>query len=86
MQWYSHYIEFCMIVILMLFKDINECATSNGGCEDTCMNTEGSFECSCSMEGYQLSGDGFTCESMYMYKHFILLCVCRHVFCVYVCA
>ena len=48
--------------ILMLFKDINECSTSNGGCEDTCMNTDGSFECSCSMEGYQLSGDGLMCE------------------------
>ena len=49
-----------------LFKilDINECSTSNGGCEDTCMNTDGSFECSCSTEGYQLSGDGLTCEGM----------------------
>ena len=26
------------------------------------MNTDGSFECSCSMEGYQLSLDGFMCE------------------------
>ena len=26
------------------------------------MNTDGSFECFCSTEGYQLSGDGLTCE------------------------
>ena len=26
------------------------------------MNTDGSFECSCSTEGYQLSEDGLTCE------------------------
>ena len=26
------------------------------------MNTDGSFECSCSTEGYQLSGDGLTCQ------------------------
>ena len=42
--------------------DINECSISNGGCEDTCVNTDGSFECSCSTEGYQLSGDGLTCQ------------------------
>ena len=26
------------------------------------MNTDGSFECSCSTEGYKLSGDGLTCQ------------------------
>ena len=26
------------------------------------MNTDGSFECSCSTEGYQLSEDGLTCQ------------------------
>lgn len=28
-------------------EDINECATNNGGCEDVCLNTPGSFSCSC---------------------------------------
>ena len=51
-----------IVIISLLFKDTNECSTSNGGCEDTCMNTDGSFECSCSMEGYQLIGDGLMCE------------------------
>ena len=27
--------------------DINECATSNGGCEVYCTDTDGSFTCSC---------------------------------------
>ena len=49
---------------LKYILDINECSTSNGGCEDTCVNTDGSFECSCSTEGYQLSGDGLTCQGM----------------------
>ena len=33
------------------------------------MNTDGSFECSCSTEGYQLSGDGLTCQGMYSTSH-----------------
>lgn len=28
-------------------EDINECAANNGGCEDVCLNTPGSFSCSC---------------------------------------
>ena len=27
------------------FTDINECAANNGGCETTCINSEGSFTC-----------------------------------------
>jgi len=28
-------------------KDINECAVSNGGCEQICLNSDGSYFCSC---------------------------------------
>ena len=40
--------------------DINEC---NGphGCEHTCNNTAGSFECSCD-DGYELQSNGTACE------------------------
>ncbi|KAI8515705.1 hypothetical protein Bbelb_065180 [Branchiostoma belcheri] len=37
-----------------LREDINECARSNGGCSHMCVNTAGSFHCSCP-DGYQLS-------------------------------
>ena len=40
--------------------DINECDTSNGGCEQRCSNTVGSFYCSCDI-GYQLDNNGFNC-------------------------
>ena len=30
-----------------LSADKNECSVDNGGCEGTCRNTEGSFECRC---------------------------------------
>ena len=37
-------------------KDINECDHNNGGCEQLCTNTNGSFQCSC-YSGF--SGDVF---------------------------
>ena len=39
---------------------MNECATSNGGCEQMCTNTRGSFECSCGVE-YVLATDNKRC-------------------------
>ena len=43
--------------------DINECEISDlgGMCSQTCVNTQGSYECQCNI-GYRLSSDGFTCE------------------------
>ena len=33
--------------------DINECDVENGGCEHNCINTPGSYYCSCD-DGYTL--------------------------------
>ena len=44
-----------------IFADINECNESNGGCSHYCINTEGSFECSCS-DGYVLDSNGANCS------------------------
>ena len=41
--------------------DINECAVNNGGCEDFCENTPGSFKCKCTKGGWELNADGRTC-------------------------
>ncbi|XP_078571595.1 uncharacterized protein LOC144859179 [Branchiostoma floridae x Branchiostoma japonicum] len=35
--------------------DINECHRSNGGCSHNCVNTDGSYRCTC-RDGYQQSG------------------------------
>ena len=43
-----------------LFTDINECATGNGGCEQNCNNTVGSYDCSCNV-GFQLGNDYHAC-------------------------
>uniref|UniRef100_A0A914SFM9 EGF-like domain-containing protein n=1 Tax=Parascaris equorum TaxID=6256 RepID=A0A914SFM9_PAREQ len=45
----------------MLVSDMNECGVDNGGCEQLCENTPGSFQCSCK-PGYILTYDGKTCE------------------------
>ena len=42
-------------------SDVNECQTNNGGCNQTCSNTYGSFECSCGT-GYSLAMDGEDCN------------------------
>ena len=69
---------------ILVYADINECASNNGGCSDGCNNTKGSYYCTCS-SGYELSGDNVTCigeskvnylfsskivySGMYMYKN-----------------
>ena len=45
--------------------DVDECSNNNGGCEDTCTNTIGSFTCKCTHIGKVLSSDGLTCEGNY---------------------
>ena len=47
-----------------MHTDVNECATNNGGCAQTCTNTVGSFVCSC-QSGYTLASNGLTCNGMY---------------------
>jgi hypothetical protein len=45
------------------FIDIDECELDNGGCDQDCTNTLGSFFCNCS-EGYLLIENGFTCDGV----------------------
>ena len=42
-------------------SDLNECKDENGGCEHTCVNTNGSYECTCK-DGYQLTKDKKKCQ------------------------
>ena len=43
--------------------DIDECASNDGGCDQVCTNTEGSFVCACD-PGYQRNMNGTMCEGI----------------------
>ena len=47
--------------ILLTFSDRYECENKNGGCQQGCRNTVGSFNCFCN-KGYQLSKNKRTCD------------------------
>lgn len=40
--------------------DVDECAEGNGGCQQTCVNMMGSYECHC-RDGFFLSDNQHTC-------------------------
>ena len=42
-------------------SDVNECTVNNGGCQQRCVNTPGSFRCECN-SGYSLNSDKRTCS------------------------
>ena len=41
--------------------DTDECALNNGGCQHKCINTDGSYYCSCDT-GYDLQQDKLSCQ------------------------
>ena len=47
-------------------SDVDECAANTDGCEHICINTIGSFECSC-LPGYMLNSDNQTCTGEPLY-------------------
>uniref|UniRef100_A0A3B3BTJ2 EGF-like domain-containing protein n=1 Tax=Oryzias melastigma TaxID=30732 RepID=A0A3B3BTJ2_ORYME len=47
-------------ILFCVLSDVNECEEFNGGCQQTCINTAGSYHCECS-EGFRMHTDGRTC-------------------------
>ena len=48
------------------YTDVDECTDGNGGCQHTCVNTAGSYYCSCD-NGYDLVNfTNCTGESLYL--------------------
>jgi hypothetical protein len=43
--------------------DVDECATNNGGCDQECVNVDGTYACECD-EGYFSNDDGATCNDV----------------------
>ena len=51
------------VKIYQNFIDVNECLVANGGCMQSCINTAGSYYCTCG-SGYTLNTDGHNCEGI----------------------
>ena len=45
--------------------DIDECAEDIHDCEQTCIDTRGSYICSCNV-GFRLADDGHACNGTYI--------------------
>ena len=52
-----------MIEIVFDCTDINECKKENGGCEQSCQNTIGSYSCFC-LTGYLVDSNGYNCTGL----------------------
>ena len=63
-----HSVTLATSYIVTLPTDVDECLDSNGGCNHTCTNIVGSYECGC-WRGYFLSDDRHTCMGMYYVKY-----------------
>ena len=58
-------------VNVYLTPEINECALDNGGCQHNCINTDGSYYCSCDT-GYDLQQDKLSCQGIIVNWEFSL--------------
>ena len=57
------------------FPDINECVMAIANCSHDCINTVGSFQCSC-RSGFTLNTDNKTCNGI----SFTFICCTYNVF------
>ena len=60
--------------------DIDECISTLHDCQDTCVNTEGSYMCECSEIGTQLASNQRSCIGL-LFIHDILLFQIIYFFC-----
>ena len=58
------YVDFIFIGLISSSRsDYDECSDNNGGCDQTCSNTVGSFFCGCG-DGYRLDDDMTSCNGI----------------------
>lgn len=56
-----------------VYEDVNECYKKNGGCQQECVNTPGSYKCGC-RRGYTINvEDNTTCKGMGRYSSHTLM-------------
>lgn len=55
-----HVLVYYAVFLFAFLLDVDECQDNNGGCQQICVNTMGSYECQCK-EGFFLSDNQHTC-------------------------
>ena len=73
-----------MSIPLHIFTDINECIHGNGGCEDTCHNTNGAYYCRC-RTGTVLGQNKHICDgkkyfNVYMESFSIIMLMKKYIY------
>ena len=62
----SNHFSVIFNLLILIFLDVDECASNNGSCTHICTNKPGNYECSCK-NGYTLNSDGKTCSGIFLY-------------------
>ena len=61
--------RYVLVQSIFCSTDINECQNLNGGCEQECVDSEGSYSCQCYMGYTNMEGNRFHCEGkLYLLK------------------
>jgi hypothetical protein len=55
------YKHLSFFVCIIFATDVDECSNGTAGCEESCSNTLGSYNCYCE-PGYIIGQDGVTCQ------------------------
>lgn len=82
--FFSPFVDDCYVLKVSTGKsfffnvDIDECKYDKGGCNDTCVDTNGSFYCECNDVGYEVGEDGFSCIGMYIRVAGTIVIQCSH--------
>ncbi len=67
-------VHIVMVILSVLYaylinSDVDECLSSDrGGCEQSCINLQGSYECSC-LQGYVLGNNDIDCNGEQLIMH-----------------
>ena len=69
---YDHGKNESLFILFLFLLDINECDANNGGCDQTCVNNYGSFECKCN-DGFVLEDDKKSCSGKCLHVEYVIM-------------